>query len=136
MTESNYTILAADDDLEDLELMEDAILSMDPTTEFLTVNNGNAVIEFLNSRSTDQLPHLIVLDYNMPELNGAEVLSLICKDDRLNQIPKLILSTSGAPLHINECKNSGATEYFVKPNNITDLNELVRTMFDYCKWAD
>lgn len=135
MTKKIYTILAADDDLEDLELMEDAIHSLEPATEIHIVTNGNGVIDFLNNQEDDQLPHLIVLDYNMPELNGAEVLSLICKENRFKDIPKIILSTSGAPLHINECMNSGATEYFVKPNNLADLEKLARKMLEYCKRA-
>ena len=133
MSKKIYNILAADDDLEDLELMEDAILSLEPETKIHTVTNGNGVIDFLNNAGDDQLPHLIVLDYNMPELNGAEVLAQICNEDRLKEIPKIILSTSGAPLHINECMNSGATEYFVKPNNLADLETLARKMLDFCK---
>lgn len=135
MTKKIFTILAADDDLEDLELMEDAIHSLEPETEIHTVNNGNDVINFLNNRQDDQLPNLIVLDYNMPELNGAEVLIHLCKEDRFREIPKIILSTSGAPLHINECMNSGATEYFVKPNNLADLQALAHKMLAYCKRA-
>lgn len=133
MTEKIYLILAADDDLDDLELMEDAILSQEPATEIHKVYNGNGVIDYLNNRGDDPLPHLIVLDYNMPELNGAEVLSRICDDDRYKEIPKIILSTSGAPLHMNECMNSGATAYYVKPNNLADLEALARTMLAYCK---
>ena len=128
-----YTILAADDDLEDLELMEDAILSQEPATEIHKVTNGNGVIDFLNNLEDDQMPHLIVLDYNMPELNGAEVLARICGEERFKEIPKIILSTSGAPLHVNECMKSGATEYFVKPNNLADLEMLARKMLEYCK---
>ena len=133
MSEKIYTILAADDDLEDLELIEDAILSLEPATKFHSVTNGNGVIDFLDKREDNELPHLIVLDYNMPELNGAEVLAHICNQKRFNAIPKIILSTSGAPLHIDECMNCGATEYFVKPNNLADLEALARKMLDFCK---
>ena len=69
----------------------------------------------------------------MPELNGAEVLGEICNDFRFKSIPKIILSTSGAILHKDECMNNGATEYFVKPNNMADLEKLAGKMLHYCK---
>ena len=133
MMERRITILAADDDYEDLELMEDAITGLNPEAEIHKVDNGRAVLDYLNNLSGNKLPDLIVLDYNMPELNGAEVLGEICNDFRLKFIPKIILSTSGATLHKDECMHNGATEYFVKPNNLADLEILAGRMLNYCK---
>ena len=133
MKEKNITILAADDDYEDLELIEDAIIGLDPDAKIYRVDNGRAVIDYLNNLQDKKLPDLIVLDYNMPELNGAQVLSEIGHDLRYKSIPKIILSTSGAPLHKDECMYKGATEYFVKPNNLADLEKLAGRMLKYCK---
>jgi CheY-like chemotaxis protein len=128
-----FTILMADDDFEDLELIESAITSIKPDADLHKVTNGKAVIEYLSNQPDNKLPCLIILDYNMPELTGSQVLSVICKDKRYDTIPKVVLSTSSTPLHIHECMINGATEYFVKPNNMRDLDKLAKKMLDYCK---
>lgn len=127
------TILMADDDFEDLELIESAITNIEPGADLHKVTNGKAVIDFLTNRPDTKLPCLIILDYNMPELTGSEVLALICKEKRYELIPKVVLSTSSTPAYIHECLNNGATEYFVKPDNIPDLAKLAQKMLNYCK---
>jgi CheY-like chemotaxis protein len=133
MQSNNLTILAADDDLEDLELIEDAILNAEPGARLFKVTNGNEVIKYLSSRTDNDLPCLIILDYNMPELNGSQLLSIISRQPRYNSIPKVILSTSNAPFHVQECIKNGATEYFVKPDNMKDLYSIARRMLDFCR---
>lgn len=133
MQSTIMTILAADDDIEDLELIEDAIRNAEPAARLDKVTNGTEVINYLHSRPDHELPCLIILDYNMPELNGSQLLSLIRKHPRYHGIPKVILSTSNAPFHVNECMSNGATEYFVKPDNMRDLYMIARRMLGFCK---
>ena len=133
MTESTLFILLADDDEEDLELIEDAILSHEPSAVLQKHSNGKAVIDFLHKSHDVDLPCLIILDYNMPELTGSQVLQLMSKHDRFENIPKVVLSTSGTPLHIHECISHGASEYFVKPNNMDELKTVAKKMLDYCR---
>ena len=118
-------ILLADDDVEDLELIEDAIRKIKSSVSIDTVTNGKSVIEYLVRQPDQLLPHLIILDYNMRELNGSEVLSIICTEKRYIEIPKIIFSTSSHREHIEECIKNGATQYFVKPNNIKELEIVV-----------
>lgn len=126
-------ILIADDDPEDLELIEEAILNVDPETELHKFSNGLTAMEYLNGIPDASLPQLIVLDYNMPEQNGAWLLSSMQIKDRYNLIPKIVLSTSNAPLHINECMNNGATEYIVKPDNMRELQALGKKLLGLCR---
>lgn len=126
-------ILIADDDPEDLELIEEAILNVDPEAELHKFSNGLTAMEYLNRIPDASLPQLIVLDYNMPEQNGAWLLSSMQIKDRYNLIPKIVLSTSNAPLHINECMNNGATEYIVKPDNMRELQALGKRLLGLCR---
>lgn len=128
-----YKILIADDDLEDLELMEDAILRTAEWVELHKFTNGLTAIEFLNSRTDKEVPDLIILDYNMPELNGGQLLLSLQASDRYNTVPKVILSTSNAPLHKRECMNNGATDYIVKPDNMKDLYMIAEKLLGLCR---
>jgi len=135
MKHTSVKILIADDDLEDLELIEDAILSIEPEADLQKFTNGKTAIDYLNASLDQELPCLIVLDYSMPEINGSQVLSFIKDKARYNPIPKVVLSTSNAPLHIHECISNGATEYVVKPDNMKDLNALAHKLLAFCKSA-
>ena len=125
-------ILIADDDPEDLELIEEAILSTKQAVEFHKFTNGLTAIEYLNTSGDKDLPHLIILDYNMPELNGAQLLSSINSAPRYRAIPKVIVSTSNAPLHIQECMRNGAADYIVKPDNMRELYNMGEKLLAFC----
>ena len=125
-------ILIADDDLEDMELIEEAFLNAEPAVQLYKFTNGKSAIEYLNTIQDMELPCLMVLDYNMPEINGSEMLSHLKKQERYSSIPKVVLSTSNAPLHIHECMSHGATDYLVKPDNIKELNLLAQRLLSLC----
>lgn len=125
-------ILIADDDADDLELIEEAIRNSDPGTGIYKVREGRRVLTFLDSLPDDELPCLVVIDYNMPEINGPQVLEQLNGSPRYRDIPKVMLSTSGALLYKRECKDKGALAYFVKPGTVQELGALARKMLHYC----
>jgi FOG: CheY-like receiver len=129
-------ILMVDDDSEDLELMEEAFSNAsEGNVTLCQLADGNQVLSYLDGIPDEQLPCLIILDYNMPGMKGSEVLALLCSKERYKPIPKVILSTSNAKLHVEECKRNGAVGYFVKPNNLKEVSELAATMLQICKAA-
>jgi CheY-like chemotaxis protein len=125
-------ILIADDDQEDLELLSEVILQLEGSTKLHMVSNGSMVMDFLGKTKDDELPSLIVLDYNMPNMNGAEVLEQLCKDSRYKKIPKIVWSTSNNSSYIKECMEKGATSYFVKPATHKTLQEQAEEMLKMC----
>src|SRR5688572_26355900 len=128
MSKKTKIILLADDDVEDQEILEDAILQQEPVTEVRMVMNGQQVIEFLHNCPDVDLPSLIILDYKMPILNAAEVLDRIHQIARYQTIPKVVWSSSKQPEHVKNCMDKGAVSYFVKPNKINDLQLMVKQM--------
>ena len=66
--------LLADDDSDDRDFFKTALLQMIPGAELITVNDGKQAVEWLSGCSTDHLPSAIIIDYNMPHLNGLEVV--------------------------------------------------------------
>ena len=133
MTLASFTVLMADDDFEDIELIENAVTKLEPSTSLHKVRSGKAAIDYLEKLNDNKLPCLIILDYNMPELTGPEVLAWICKQKRYEKIPKIVLSTSRTTSYMNDSMNNGATEYFVKPHNMTELATLAKKIVDYCR---
>jgi CheY-like chemotaxis protein len=125
-------ILIADDDQEDVELLSEVISQLDATAKMHMVSNGRMIIRYLDESGDDQLPSLIVLDYNMPNMNGAEVLEQLCTNPRYQNIPKIIWSTSNNNNYIKECMDKGATSYFVKPATHKHLQQQAAQMLELC----
>jgi CheY-like chemotaxis protein len=128
MSHSRIKILVADDDPEDLELMEEHILSLDPTVKLDKFVDGLSAYKYLDSQPDSDLPSLIILDYNMPGLNGSQLLSSLKPVKRYASIPKVILSSSNTAKYIDECLQNGATEYFVKPDNMKEIQSLAKKL--------
>ena len=125
---SPVQILLVDDDDEDLEMLEEAILEYAPETQVHKFTGGKQALQFLMDHANAQLPQLIVLDYNMPELNGAEMLTKLAAEPRFSSMKKAILSTATAPQHIyNEL--SKHANYFVKAVSRQKMQEQVAQMF-------
>jgi len=125
-------VLIADDDLDDQELLEDALLDIDPLVRTDKVWDGKEALDYLEKCTPDNLPCAILLDYNMPLMNGAQVLAVICKDPRFEFIPKFVWSTSDSKVYSNECIENGAMNYFVKPDGPGKLHELAKTILASC----
>lgn len=120
--------LLADDDRDDQEILIEAILEEEPDTKINTVFNGQQVLDYLAERSPDNWPSLIILDYKMPVMNATEVLEKI-QDIK---VLKVVWSTSSQPEHMQICRQLGAAEYFIKPNNRPELKAMVQELFRLC----
>lgn len=72
--ESTKLILIADDDTDDLELLGEALLQLEPDATIHTVSTGHEILEYLTTCHGEDLPSLIILDYNMPDMTGAKVV--------------------------------------------------------------
>ena len=125
-------ILVADDDSEDQELLGEAISEVDPKAQAEMVFNGREAVEYLEKCIDNDLPCAILLDYSMPHLNGAEVLAILYKNPRFNAIPKFVWSTSNSKVHIDECRQFGALNYFIKPDKPDKLYSLVKEVLAAC----
>jgi Response regulator containing CheY-like receiver, AAA-type ATPase, and DNA-binding domains len=128
---SGKFILLGEDDVDDKEILEEIFLEVDTSLGLQFFNNGRKVISHLENAEHD-LPCLIILDFNMPELNGAEILKILNKNQRLKPIPKIIWSTSDAPIYKTMCLQLGACDYLVKPSKISALEEMIKHMLSYC----
>jgi CheY-like chemotaxis protein len=126
-------ILLADDDVDDSELLKTAILNIAPKASVRVFSDGKQVVDFLEQHVGDDFPCTIVLDYNMPFLNGPQVLEHIAKYPLYNHIPKIIWSTSGEDEHQFISVQKGANRYFVKPDNHREIDVFAREILNLCR---
>lgn len=132
MQKTPKTILLADDDLDDQELLQEAILKVEPEAHILTVSSGQEAFDYLQKCDTVELPCLIVLDYNMPHLSGPQVLEELNKLGKAQSIPKVIWSTSDAQQYRQVSTQKGAVAYFHKPMDFDGMLVLAKRMLSIC----
>ncbi len=125
--------LLADDDADDRGLFENILHELAPDALIQSVVDGKKAIEYLESCEKIYLPGAIILDYNMPLMNGPEVVDWMCSQPRYHGIDKYIWSTSSDQHYINSCLNKGVLEYFVKPATYEGAVEIVQTIINYRK---
>ena len=111
-------VLLADDNPDDQSFIRDAFSYVNANVRLEIVDNGHDLLQNLKLIPDKELPSLIVLDYNMPKINGAEVLQALLKEQRYKSIPKIMLSTSFYQTHIDNCIKIGADGYLIKPDNL------------------
>ena len=125
-------ILLGEDDGDDQEMLKEVFTSIDQSYILFFVNNGNEILSALGKLKADQMPCLIVLDYNMPGLSGADILRELSTNERYKNIPKVVWSTSGSEKFRSLCLELGAADYIIKPNNVEDLERAARYMLSLC----
>lgn len=92
-------------------------------------NNGEKALAILESK--ENLPDIIILDLNMPKLNGIEFLTILKKDPILKYIPIIILTTSSNFKDIKECYKIGVAGYIIKPLKYEDYVFKIEKLLDY-----
>ena len=132
MSSGNPIILIADDDLDDQELLEELLLQTDRNCTVDTVMSGREVAQYLANCEQHQLPHLIVLDYNIPDMNGLEIFQSLRSNERLRDIPVVFWSTSTSPLLQAACEEAGARWFVIKPTAISDALALAQRLLALC----
>lgn len=127
-----HHILWADDDMDDLMLMRHVLNDLGTQYKISEVHNGQAAIDFLNEAyGTDSLPCLIILDMNMPVLNGKETLTILKKHEHFSKIPVVFFTTSNSEMDRMFCRHHNV-EMVTKPPQYANLKEAVRNLLDYC----
>jgi chemotaxis family two-component system response regulator Rcp1 len=122
-------ILLVEDSLGDIRLTLEAFKEENPSAEIFVVNDGVEAMAFL--RSGSNRPDLVLLDLNMPKMDGRQVLAAIKEDESLKSIPTVILTTSDADTDIMKSYKLQANSYLCKPVEFLDFETLVKSINDY-----
>lgn len=131
------TILIAEDDPDDRALAEDAFLESRIPNRLEFVRDGVEVLQYLRceGKFADKLlypePGLVLMDLNMPRMDGREALAEIKADPKLRHLPVVVLTTSKSEDDIAQSYMSGANSFITKPATFESLVQMVRTLNQY-----
>ncbi len=126
------TILWADDDADDLLMMREILMKNGQHFELVEVRNGREALDYLNkARIKGKLPCLVILDINMPILDGKKTLSIIKEDKELKALPVVMFTTSNSELDRMYCQKFN-TRMITKPPDFQTLQSTVLEMLQFC----
>ena len=123
-------ILYAEDDYDDFESVNEALEQITSGYELLQARNGSEVLSYLEGGG--QPPNLIVLDLNMPIMDGKEVLIWLKQKDEYKDIPVMVFTTSSREEDVKLCQKNACT-FFRKPTLYRDLLHVVQTMLQMAR---
>ena len=131
-------LLLIEDNMSDAELTIRELKKHHLANNLFHVKDGEEALEFIfatgryaDSRSLSNSPKLILLDIQMPKVNGIEVLQKIKSDERTKIIPVIMLTSSKEDPDIKACYKLGANSYIVKPVNFVGFAEAIKNLGFY-----
>src|SRR5215211_5504974 len=126
-------IIFADDDADDLELITGFFKQYNRNVTVLEFKDGKEVLKFLDDFASNASPPLlIILDINMPRMNGKETLIVIRSHQSFKNVPVIIYTTSASKDDQDFCKNFNAS-WVNKPYNIDQAKLIAKVLADYCQ---
>jgi CheY-like chemotaxis protein len=125
-------ILYADDDIDDLQLVEEAFTNYSSNVEVITATDGIKALRYLKDiTSSDAKPCLVILDINMPRMSGKEVLVEIRKTAELKDTPVVLFSTSSLQQDIEFAKRHEAG-FITKPIDARQMEIIADQFIEHC----
>ncbi|WP_040280367.1 response regulator [Psychroserpens damuponensis] len=126
---SKLNILLIEDDMIEVMKLNRAVSSLKLQHNIVEANNGEDALKVLEQK--DKLPDVILLDLNMPKINGIEFLKILKSDDRLKYIPTIILTTSSNKRDLLACFEIGIAGYVLKPLKYDDYVFKIEKLLSY-----
>ncbi len=138
MNLDSIELLLVEDNINDAELTVRELKKHHLANNLFHVKDGEEALEFLfasgkyaGSRNVNHAPKVVLLDIQMPKINGIEVLQQIRADERTRTTPVVILTSSKEDPDIQKCYKLGANSYIVKPVNFERFAEAIKNLGFY-----
>lgn len=119
-------ILLVEDDADDIELLRKALEDNSVQFRMFEITRGDGVAPYL--KTCKALPHVIVMDFNMPRVHGRELLRAFKAHKQFSKVPVVVLTTSAATEDIDYAERLGAKGFLTKPTTIEGFNHAVHTI--------
>ena len=138
MNQNSVEVLLVEDNMVDAEITIRALKKYNMANNLVHVKNGKEAIDFIfatgnyaETRDISFPPKVVLLDIQMPKMNGMEVLEKIKADPRTRVMPIVILTSSKEHPDIQKCYDLGANSYIVKPVNFESFAEAIKNLGFY-----
>ncbi len=135
MNLDSIEVLLVEDNINDAELAIRELKKNHLANNLFHVKDGEEALDFLfatgkyaDSRNINHTPKVVLLDIQMPKINGIEVLQKIKSDERTRSTPVVMLTSSKEDPDIQKCYNLGANSYIVKPVNFERFAEAIKNL--------
>ncbi|MGB5058639.1 MAG: response regulator [Candidatus Promineifilaceae bacterium] len=125
------SILLIEDNPGDVRLTQEALKEGKILNQITVVEDGVEAMGYLRKKDNQNRPDLIMLDLNLPRMNGREVLAAIKADETLRRIPVVVLTTSDSEQDILDSYNLHANCYVTKPVDLEQFIHVVRSIEDF-----
>lgn len=126
------TILCVDDDQDDLMMLRDAINRSEDSYRIVEAFDGQHALELLHRMlAAGDLPCLIILDINMPRMDGKQTVVALQSDPELSNVPVVLFTTSSSPID-QRFSNARNVRLFIKPFDHASLLQLSAEILSYC----
>jgi len=112
-----------------------ALKDLNIINQLIRTTNGEEALDYLKSESNDS-PCVILLDLNMPKMNGIEFLKIIKVDEVLKEIPIIALTTSKEEVDVKETFKLGVADYIVKPVDYKKFVEALGPINQFCSFSE
>lgn len=123
-------IILAEDNLADYELTKLAFEELDLSVQIIHIGDGQELLNYLKEAPLSDIS-LMLLDLNMPKVNGIEILKMMYHDEHLRKLPVIVLSSSLHATDVRTCYEYGANAYVNKPIDINDFNDLISSIANF-----
>jgi len=136
MVKISVQMLMVEDNLSDVRLMMKAFMDAKLVGEIHAVNDGVEALNFLRNKAPYQFkprPNTILLDLNLPRLDGREFLYQLRQEPDLKDIPVIVFSTSNSRADREFCEKYGPVSYCVKPSSFDEYSVLVKEVERHAK---
>ncbi|MBH8555922.1 response regulator [Nostocaceae cyanobacterium CENA357] len=138
-TKLHEPLLVVEDSNEDFRMLQRLMRRMAVQNPIHRCTNGDEVLEFLYQQKSDALrnskvalrPSVILLDLNLPGIDGRDILERLKQDKSFREIPIVVFTTSSNPKDIELCYQKGANGYLVKPMDAQELKKTIQAFVDY-----
>jgi CheY-like chemotaxis protein len=125
-------ILLIEDNEGDILLTREAFEESRIINSITALRDGSQAIKFFeNLTNKEEIPHLVLLDINLPKVNGHEVLIYIKNHEKYKSIPVIVLTTSASKKEILECYKNHVNCYIVKPIDLSDFIKAIAKIEDF-----
>jgi CheY-like chemotaxis protein len=132
MSQAARTVLCVDDDADDREIVCFTISKIDSSLRVVHAEDGLEALDYLTrAKEEDTLPCLVILDINMPRMDGKQTLAEIKKDNQLSGVPVVVFSTSGNWEDKMYCDRYGV-ELVTKPATMLSMQDEVQRLLLPC----